>query len=209
MLNSTFSETNKHGDSTLRVLLDCGAYTGDSVPTLLKGYGQFDRVVCFEANPNLDVVADGVPLEIVRAAVWTEDSELTFFFGEQDTQSSVMENKTTGGFSKGRSTRVQSVDIAEWIVKNLDEDDRVTLKLDIEGAEFDVLERLLKHPRAFKKLEYVLVEWHNNRLRPRWRYLMRRRLSELRFWLRGRPIQLWSKRVVARIRAGDFTPASR
>ncbi len=192
----------------MRVLLDCGAFTGDSVPTLVKGYGAFDRIVCFEANPNLEMSTEGIPVEVVRAAVWKEDGEMTFFFGEHDTQSSVMENKTTGGFTQERSTQVKSVDIARWIVRNVGVDDRVTLKLDIEGAEFDVLEHLLGHPGALSKLEHVLVEWHNDRLRPRWRYLMRRRLAVLRFWLKGKPIQLWSKRIVAKIRAGEFSAVS-
>lgn len=184
----------------MRTLLDCGAFTGDSVPTLIKGYGPFDRIVCFEANPNLEVRADDCEIEVVRAAVWRTDGEMTFFFGDHDTQSSVMENKVTGNFTEERSATVRCIDLAEWIVQNVGKDHDVVLKLDIEGAEFDVLERLLDHPASFAKLEKVLVEWHDNRLRPRWRYLWRRRLSELRFWLKGRPIQLWSKRVVAKIR---------
>jgi FkbM family methyltransferase len=183
----------------LRVLIDCGAFTGDSLPALLHALGPFDRIVCFEANAELPVAApdafDGA-FEVWRAAVWDGDTRLRFFFGEHAEQSSVMAGKRTGNLARERSTMVRAVDFADWIEGNTRPADRLTIKMDIEGAEFDVLERLASHASC-RRVEQLLVEWHNNRLRPRWRYRLRRRLIELRYLLKGLPIRIWGRRPIA------------
>lgn len=106
-----------------------------------------------------------------------------------------MENKSTGNFSHERSAKVTTIDLAEWLQNNTGPDDDLTIKMDIEGAEFDVLERLAGHP-VRTRIEHLLVEWHNNRLRPRWRYRVRRRLLELRYWLMNKPIRIWSGKKI-------------
>lgn len=182
----------------MKVLVDCGANTGDSLSSLIKLFGPFDRIVCFEANPNLSVTKPQdleSTFEVLRSAVWNSNTELRFFLGEHDNQSSLMENKSTGNFTRERSVTVTAVDFAEWIGANTFPDDDLTIKIDIEGAEFDVLERLASHP-ARKRVKRLLVEWHNNRLTPRWRYGLRRRILEARYYLMGVPIRIWRKKSI-------------
>ena len=169
-----------------------------TLPELIKLFGPFDRIVCFEANPDLGVLKPqdlDADFEVIRSAVWTENSELRFFFGEHNEQSSVMENKRTGNFSRMRSATVPAVDFADWIDTSTSPDDALIVKMDIEGAEFDVLERLAAHPTR-KRITRLLVEWHNNRLAPRWRYAIRRRVLEIRYYLMGLPIHVWRRKSI-------------
>lgn len=185
----------------MNILIDCGAFTGDSLPTLIKGYGPFERIVCFEANTSLVVQAPdnwSGSLEVINAAVWKEDGEMRFFVGDQDISSSVMENKITGNFSLENSNMVPCINLARWLEENTSAGDNVTLKIDIEGAEYDVLEKLSGNP-VLKRLDNILVEWHENRLTPRWRYRMRRRLLELNYFFQGRPLTRWSKKQILAI----------
>jgi FkbM family methyltransferase len=180
------------------ILLDCGAYTGDSLPTLIRLYGPFQRIVCFEANPNLSVEKPDcfdAEFEVHRLAVWHRNTNLRFYYGEHNKQSSVMDNKTTGNFSIDRSALVEAIDLADWIIKNTSTSDRLIVKMDIEGAEFDVLARLLMSS-ACKRIDHLLVEWHNNRLKPRWRYRYRRKIIELRYFLMGTPIRIWRTKSI-------------
>jgi len=185
----------------MNILIDCGAFTGDSLPTLIKGYGPFDRIVCFEANTNLEVQApDNWPgiVEVINAAVWKEDGEMRFFMGDQDISSSVMENKVTGNLSHENSNIVPCINLARWLEENTRAEDNVTLKIDIEGAEYDVLDKLSSNP-VLKRLDNILVEWHENRLTPRWRYRLRRRLLELSYFFQRRPLTRWSKKAILAI----------
>ena len=182
----------------MKILVDCGAYTGDSLPVLLKLFGPFERIICFEPNPNLKVVRPDTTwaaFEVHRCAVWTNNAQVRFYLGEDNKQSSLMENKSTGNLCRDRSAMVEAIDFSGWLEENTRPDDRLTIKMDIEGAEFDVLERLAAHP-VRKRIEHLLDEWHHNRLRPRWRYRIRRRLLELRFWLMKKPIRVWSRRRI-------------
>ena len=40
--------------------------------------------------------------------------------------------------------QIPVVDLSQWIQKNTSPDDYVLFKLDVEGAEFDILDRMLK-----------------------------------------------------------------
>jgi len=58
------------------------------------------------------------------------------------------------------------LDVTTWIIKEISLSQNVTIKMDIEGAEFEVLERLLKFPEALKRIDSLLIEWHGYKLRP-------------------------------------------
>ncbi len=180
----------------MKILIDCGAYTGDSLPLLLKVFGPFDRILCFEANARLSVEKpegyEGT-FQVLRAVVWHEDASLRFFLGEHDEQSSVMKNKCTGNLTYERSDIIPAINFSHWIENNTSPNDCITVKMDIEGAEFSVLESLINHP-ACMRIEHLLVEWHNNRLHPRIIYFIRRKAIELRFLIKGLPISVWGKR---------------
>lgn len=180
----------------MNVLIDCGAYTGDSLPLLMRRFGPFERVLCFEASPDLAIVPPHelrVPLEIHRVAVWIAAGEQRLFFGEHAESSTLLENKTSGNLNPARSVLVPSIDFAAWLSHNTNASDQLVIKMDIEGAEFAVLERLAGHP-VRRRIRHLWVEWHHNRLRPVWRYRLWRRLLELRYLLAGLPIGNWRRK---------------
>ena len=55
--------------------------------------------------------------------------------------------------------RTEAFDVSEWFENNLQEDDYVALKVDIEGAEYEVLKRLIK-TGEIDKVDWIAVEWH-------------------------------------------------
>lgn len=180
----------------MNVLIDCGAYTGDSLPVLIRRFGPFERILCFEASPELSLVPPpdlSIPVEIHRLAVWIADGEQILFFGEHAEGSTLLHNKTSGNLSVARSTRVPTIDFAAWLLHNTEPHDQLIIKMDIEGAEFPVLQRLVGHP-VRRRIRQLWVEWHHNRLRPAWRYRIWRRLLELRYLLIGLPIGNWRRK---------------
>jgi len=53
----------------------------------------------------------------------------------------------------------EAFDVAEWFKDNIKEDDFVALKVDIEGAEYQVLKRLILSG-AINFVDWIAVEWH-------------------------------------------------
>lgn len=63
---------------------------------------------------------------------------------------------------EGRFKEVQGLDIAEWFRNLADEDDLLVVKMDIEGAEFDLLPKLLD-TGAICLVDELFLECHYNR----------------------------------------------
>jgi FkbM family methyltransferase len=52
------------------------------------------------------------------------------------------------------------IDVIAFMFENVDSGDRVTIKLDAEGSEYDILERILFSPAAIERVERIFVEFH-------------------------------------------------
>lgn len=53
-----------------------------------------------------------------------------------------------------------SVPFSSFVLDNTSIGDSITMKLDCEGAEFDILNDLLLHPKALNRFKKIMVEWH-------------------------------------------------
>lgn len=56
------------------------------------------------------------------------------------------------------------INFVEWIEKNTSDQDEIYIKLDIEGAEYDVLEHLISH-KVIHRIKKIYVEWHSYALK--------------------------------------------
>lgn len=145
------------------VILDCGANIGTSVIYFKKLYPNA-RIIAFEANPdiakilkeNLDTnkITD---VDVVEKAVWMNDEGIEFGLEASDASSIYKEEN---------KTKVPSIRLKDYLEKENNID---MLKMDIEGAELEVLKDCKDN------LSYVanmFIEFHS--------YLMREQnLGEL------------------------------
>ncbi len=121
------------------------------------------EIFAIEANPGLAAKLPHAPLlTVLSKAVWIEDGTLEFH----------MESETSGANSIAAwkpeeeltTITVDSFDFSQWVKGNFDERDYVILSIDIEGAEFDVLQKMLDDDTA-KLIDRLYVEFHPQRLR--------------------------------------------
>jgi len=155
------------------VFLDCGANNGCSV---LKFRAEFDRncvfhIHSFEPNPHYrQNFAHIKNHSFHQAAVWIEDGEsLPFYLDRRlGIGSSLLSNKLpTKVFDNtldlDHSLKVQTVDLSSWIKANFSPYDTIFLKLDIEGAEYAVLSRMLEQG-TLAWIDRLFVDWHWHKL---------------------------------------------
>jgi len=115
------------------ILIDCGAYTGDTIECFIKFVPNYKGIISFEAIPaTFDILkkkyGSNPKIQLINKAVWDEAGKLTFLIN--DASSKVAS-------SQGRENEV-SVDMISIDSLNLQE--KVTLlKMDIEGAELNAL----------------------------------------------------------------------
>ena len=99
-----------------------------------------------------------------RKAAWIEDGEVEFarVRGLRGWDSTVMRAKNARGewTGAGEVIRVPCFDFSSWL-RGLPE--RPIVKLDVEGAEFPILEKLVEDGSDVLVAE-LLVEWHDDKM---------------------------------------------
>lgn len=135
------------------LILDCGANIGLSAIRFKQQYPH-SHVVAFEADPAIaDILHDNLSrlgfsdVAIVRAAVWDRNGTVSFAADQAD--SGRITEQTNG-------LHVRAIRLADYINRSV-----ALLKIDIEGAEYDVLRDLC----ASEKMTYVqriMCEFHGS-----------------------------------------------
>ncbi len=57
------------------------------------------------------------------------------------------------------SDEVECIDLSEFILKNIDTHQKIILKIDIEGAEYEVLDKMIDDD-TLRYIDTIAVEWH-------------------------------------------------
>lgn len=151
-----------------KIFIDCGAHKATSVENFKSNYphSQDYEIFSFEGNGDFKNFFDEYPdVKLEIALVWKDDGEQTFYnSGKQG--SSVYESKA---YRRGNGARwassqvkaetVKTIDLDRWIKENFSEDDYIILKMDIEGAEYEVLSHMIENGST-KYINKLFIEWH-------------------------------------------------
>ena len=156
-----------HSEAMIVVDLGCFPHRDEiSIEPLVARYHP-DVLYGFDPWPALvegETMLDGTRVVLERKAAWIEDGEIEFarVRGLRGWDSTVMREKNSRRewAGAGDVIRVPCFDFSRW-VRSLPEPPVV--KLDVEGAEFPILERL--HGDGTDALvAELLVEWHDEKM---------------------------------------------
>jgi FkbM family methyltransferase len=152
------------GPETKCLFIDCGGYDGCSALQFLIENPHFD-CVSFEPNPELWQHYDDLPTQLVRKAAYVYDGEIRFTLDPFDSDgSSIIDGKRIDWEQRIANQdcptiTVPCIDLSGYIRKISREYDRIVLKLDVEGAEYDILERMLSEG-TIGLIETLYCEFH-------------------------------------------------
>lgn len=144
-----------------KIFIDCGGHKATSVQFFKQVYPKAKKyeIYSFEANPNFSIYFDKFKdITYHNVAVWIENGEVEFYNNNGGSSSLIKGKARRGGFEKNKMT-VPCIDLSQWIKENFSQEDYIILKLDIEGAEYEVLNKMLRD----NTIEYVnklYIEWH-------------------------------------------------
>lgn len=151
------------------VVIDCGANVGDiSLKLAKKGA----RVYAFEPNPYaFDVLSERLKkfdkVTCINKGVWDKNVKTSLFFHKNSKQdrvfwsfgSSILRDKVN--IDSYDSVDVELIDLTEFIDQLDTEID--LLKIDIEGAECEVLQKLIEQEQ-YNKIKLIVVETHDQKI---------------------------------------------
>lgn len=140
----------------MRIFLDVGAHDGETLQVVRDPKWGFERIVCFEPAPacwpKLEANADS-RVELHRFGLWKEDAVIPLY-----------NPGAVGASMSGDKDKVTEMipcdfrDAALWFANNLIEGDEVYAKFNVEGAEADIINRLVS-AGELQKIDHLLVHF--------------------------------------------------
>jgi len=150
-----------------KIYIDCGAWTGDSVVEFKKHHNDYD-IYAFECHPShkneLTKLSKKQNFTFINKAVWVNNGVVSLYIGTKDrTAASTLRKSKKKKIDKSNPVSVECIDFSEWVRKNFDKKQYIICKMNIEGAEYNILEKMLSDGT----LEYInklFVSWHYSKI---------------------------------------------
>lgn len=164
-----------------KILLDCGSHFGKGLRKQID-INKIDhtwKIYSWEANPytyqhfiTIDRFKH-LNLTAYNAAVSDENGTIKFHVQSATDRHGRTTKSGTGSsvisldqwHCKGgdfvEEVEVSKIDLSQWMSDNLSNDDYVILKMDIEGSEYVVLEKIIKSG-LITMIKKLYIEWHSN-----------------------------------------------
>lgn len=180
----------------MKIFIDLGAYDGDTIEKALRLYPNFDFFYAFEPYPpNLEKLRrkykDNKKIIIFDKAAATFDGRAKFFLHKNiknkngsDEGSTLEESKNN--IDLNNFVEVQTMDFSKFILENFNTSDQIVLKIDIEGTEYELLEKMIRN-ESIKLISKLFCEWHKHKTditKERHNHLIEK-LNQLGFRLTG------------------------
>lgn len=146
----------------MKIFIDAGYYVGKALEYYAPFLDDSWTVYAFEPNEELAVEESfkRFPFTItwIKAAAWTEDGEVEFRLGGRNDASHI----DTIRASTDRKITVPCIDFSKFIAE-LQEGSTIVCSMDIEGAEFPVLRKMLDEHTA-NRISLLDIEFHHRLL---------------------------------------------
>ncbi len=163
------------------ILIDCGAHLGQTIDCfkLSNAYKNNKwEIYSFEAIKDLSkIISKKHPdINVTNKAVWIKDGTINFFQTKikknyiknenllHGQGSSLIVEKTSGDLDKENPINIECFDLANWIKTNFSSDDNIWLKIDIEGAEYEVLKHLID-TNIISYIKKLFIEFHYEKIK--------------------------------------------
>ena len=155
------------------LFLDCGGKDGCSIRRFIEEFDRKDRfeMVTFEPNDVYATCYSDFPRHrLIQVAVHDREGFQNFFLDREDGDGSTLfrhkltrENGGFGTLDTANPVKVRTIDLSRWLRENTNAFDYIILKLDVEGAEYDILEKMIRD-RTIRRINHLFIEWHWDRV---------------------------------------------
>lgn len=152
-----------------KIFLDCGGNIGQSINRFKNTslYSSDFIIYSFEPVPSLNNKYKKMENIIFSdKAVWIKDSEIDFYVGKVrgGIGSTLIKEKFSCRPDFEHPIKVKCFDFSKWVINNFTKEDYIILKMDIEGAEYDVLEKMIDDG-SINYINKAFIEFHFRKMK--------------------------------------------
>tara|TARA_R110000803_G_scaffold204606_1_gene270743 strand:+ start:35 stop:652 length:618 start_codon:yes stop_codon:yes gene_type:complete len=150
-----------------KYFIDCGAHCGESILAAKQRFGNDVITISFEPIPGLakqlqEIHKDNPTVNIQNSAVWINDEVKKFHLSEEYTDGSSLLD-SLNNLREEHSIETPCFDLSTWISETFNKNDYLILKLDIEGAEYEVLNKMIEDG-TINLISEFWGEWHDMKI---------------------------------------------
>lgn len=147
----------------MKIFIDLGAFDGDTIAQAMR-VARADKYFGFEPyilsfNEAKKRFKDHTNVKLFQAAAATVDGQAFFYIHKKDMYEGNSMFKNKPNVNPSAPIRVETIDIAKFISSNCFKDDEITLKVDVEGKEYDIFEHLIA-TGVIQYISKIYCEWH-------------------------------------------------
>lgn len=160
----------------MKIFLDCGTNLGQGLKEFQQKFNMINqpgwKIYCFEPNPDIklgSLFPNATNIQYIQKAIWKENTQLEFRMQGRTmddlkglgSKLEIVDKKYNPSNCKFKIQQVEALDLSEFIVDLINKDSNVEIymKMDIEGAEFEVLQHLIEHD-TIKYIKEIFCECH-------------------------------------------------
>jgi len=158
------------------IYIDCGANLGQGYERLKsQEFIKPDaKIYMFEPLKNAyDFLKKTYSLAtIFNSAVWIENKDVILNIETADTNeikdighaSNIIGDKFNFKNSSNvgwKTETVKAIDLTEFIINNFEKNDNIFIKFDIEGAEYEILDKIIE-TKTYEYFKMMNIEFHEN-----------------------------------------------
>lgn len=147
-----------------KYFIDAGAHTGESIRLFRSQYpsSQDYKIISFE--PNQDhrhyfETPEFADVEFHNVAISTVDGTADLYYHDWSVGMTLYKSSYRVHLNKP-PMRVPTIDFSKWMLERFTKDDYIIFKCDTEGAEYDVIEKMLAEG-SFDLVRKLYIEWHH------------------------------------------------
>jgi len=152
----------------MKYYIDCGSHNGTTVKFFREVHDKDCEyhIYSFEPLPVFAECLNGVEKNtFYNKAVWIYDGEIDFYLSRIEIRdgSTVIKEKTTGRLDYKNPIKIKCIDFSKWIERTFSKDDYIVLKMNIEGAEYEILKKMVKDG-TIDYIDKLFIDWHWDRI---------------------------------------------
>lgn len=156
-IEKIYKEHLKEGEKG--IFIDCGGHDGCSAIKFMMINPDFD-CVSFEPNPILWKYYEFVPTKLIKKAVYKHNRRIDMIIDETNSLgNTIIKSKKMRTQAIPITQKVECVRLSEFIRSISDKYDKIVLKLDVEGAEYEILEDLISE-NQIENIYKLYSEFH-------------------------------------------------
>jgi len=143
--------------------IDLGGHNGSSVRLWREKYDKDGKCEVHSFEPLVKYISTANYPEwciLHERAAWVIDGVMPIYLSTAaDDGSTLVQGKITGRVNYDRPVAVKCIDFASWLKRVFSSEDKLFIKMNIEGAEYAIIEHMIE-TGAMDMVDYLFVQWH-------------------------------------------------